>query len=350
MSNRRRREVYLKKTVVVTGGAGYIGSMLVRLLLEKEYNVKVVDRLFFGLKSLKDILDKITLIKADIRDVRQDVFEGAYAVLDLAALSNDPAGELDPQKTLDINYLGRVRVAHLAKRAGVKRYVLASSCSIYGVQEEELTEESPVNPLTTYAEANYLAEQAILPLASDKFAVTALRQATVYGFSHRMRFDLAINGMTGALFTYGKIKILRDGTQWRPFIHVKDTSKAFIKVIEAEPEKVNGEIFNVGSNKQNIQIFELAKLVAKAAGKKFEYEWYGDPDKRSYRVRFDKIQKLLKYKPDHTIEDGVKEIWQALEKGITKWDDPTTRTVNWYKTLLEWKEKMDEILWREQIL
>lgn len=340
----------MAKTVVVTGGAGYIGSTLVRMLLEKGYQVRVVDRFFFGEKSLEELKGKIEIVKDDIRTVRQEVFEGVYAVMDLAALSNDPAGELDPQKTLDINYLGRVRVALLAKRARVARYILASSCSIYGLQGGDLTEESLPNPLTTYAEANYLAEQAVLRFSSDKFVVTALRQATVYGFSYRMRFDLAINGMTGALFTYGKIKILRDGSQWRPFVHVRDTSKAFIMVMEAEKEKVNGETFNVGSNDQNIQIFELAKRVAEAAGRPFEYEWYGDPDKRSYRVRFDKIAKILGYKPDYTIEDGVKEVWKALETGRLSWDDPTTRTVNWYRSLLEWKERLDDVSWHGQIL
>ena len=340
----------MKRLVIVTGGAGYIGSTLVRMLLERGYDVRIVDRLFFGIKSLKEIEDKIEIVKEDIRSVRQEIFEGAYAVMDLAALSNDPAGELDPQKTLDINYLGRVRVALLAKRSGVERYILASSCSVYGLQGGDLTEESPPNPLTTYAEANYLAEQAVLQLSSDKFTVTALRQATVYGFSYRMRFDLAINGMTGALYTYGRINILRDGTQWRPFVHVKDTSKAFIMVMESDRERVDGEVFNVGSNDQNIQIFELAKRVAKAVGQPFEYEWYGDPDRRSYKVRFDKISNVLNYKPDYTIEDGVREVWEALKEGRISWDDPTTRTVNWYRTLLEWKERIDEILWNGNIL
>ena len=340
----------MKKLVVVTGGAGYIGSTLVRMLLEKGYKVRVIDRFFFGEKSLKDIKDRIEIIKADIRDVRQEALEGAHAVMDLAALSNDPSGELDPQKTIDINYLGRVRIALLSKRAGVERYILASSCSVYGLQGGDLTEENTTNPLTTYAEANLLAEEAVLKFSSDKFVVTALRQATVYGLSYRMRFDLAINGMTGALYEYGKIKVLRDGTQWRPFVHVRDTSKAFITVLEAEKEKVNGEIFNVGSNDQNVQILELAKRVTEAAEKPFEYEWYGDPDKRSYRVRFDKIAKVLGYKPDYNIEDGVKEIWKAMESGKISWSDPTTRTVNWYRNLLEWKRNVDEISWHGQVL
>lgn len=329
--------------ILVTGGAGYIGSTLVRLLLDKGYEVRVLDRFFFGEESLNEIKDKIEIINGDIRDVRIEAFNGIDTVMDLAAISNDPAAELDSQKTLDINYLGRSRIAHLAKKSGVKRYILASSCSVYGFQDGVLNEESLVNPLTTYAEANYLAERAVLPLADDKFTVTALRQATVFGFSHRMRFDLAVNGMVGAYHHFNKLNILRDGTQWRPFVHVKDTSRAFIKVMEAEKELVNGEVFNVGANGLNVQILDLAKKVAEGLGKPFEYDWYGDPDKRSYRVSFDKINKTLEYNTEFTFEMSALEIWKALEGGIISWQDPKTRTVNWYKTLLEWNENLKKI-------
>lgn len=329
--------------VLVTGGAGYIGSTLVRLLLEKGYQVKVLDRFFFGRDSLKDIEDKIEIIEEDIRDVRGDVFKDIETVMDLAAISNDPAGELDPQKTLDINYLGRTRVAHLAKYCGVKRYILASSCSIYGFQENIMTEESNVNPLTTYAEANYLAEKAVLPLSDENFCVTALRQATVFGFSYRMRFDLVVNGMTGAYYNFGKLKMLRDGTQWRPNIHVKDTARAFIVVMEADMEKVNGEIFNVGSDDLNLQIYELGKRICKGIDKPFEYEWYGDPDKRSYKVCFEKIERVLGYETKYTIEDAAKELWDKLDKGVIDWFDPKTRTVSWYDTLIKWNKNLKRI-------
>ncbi len=329
--------------VLVTGGAGYIGSVLVRLLLEEGYDVKVVDRFFFGEKSLKGVADKVEIVKADIRDIGESVFRDVDVVMDLAALSNDPSGELEPQKTIDINYLGRLRVAHLSKKAGVKRYILASSCSIYGAQDGMVDEESSINPLTTYASANYLAEQGTLVLGDENFTVTALRQATVFGFSYRMRFDLAINGMVGAYHTYGELKVLRDGTQWRPFVHVKDTSNAFIQVMKASPEKVNKQIFNVGGNSLNIQILELAKLVTSSLNKPFEFSWYGDPDKRSYRVNFGKIKDVLGYEPEISFEDGIREIWQKMEEGAIKWDDPTTRTVGWYKTLIEWNNKIKSI-------
>jgi nucleoside-diphosphate-sugar epimerase len=281
------------------------------------------------------VADKINIVKDDIRWFKPEILEGIDAVFDLASLSNDPSGELDPQKTLEINYKGRVRVAELSKKYGVAKYVLASTCSVYGFQEGVLTEESRLNPLTTYAKANVLAEKEILPLADKFFTVTVLRQATVYGFSPRVRFDLAINGMVLGFFKNGKIPIMRDGKQWRPFIHVKDTSNGFIKVLEADHELVNGQIFNVGNSEQNVQIFDLAKLVAESINLPFNYEWYGSPDTRSYRVSFNKIKETLNFKPQYTPREGAKEVFDALKEGKVNADDPRTITVKWYKHLLE---------------
>ena len=321
--------------VLVTGGAGYIGSVLSRALLERGHDVTCLDRFFFGADSLKEIAEKITLIKADIRWFEPEILHGIDAVLDLASLSNDPSGELDPEKTFEINHKGRARVAALSKKQGVKKYVLASTCSVYGFQEGMLTEESSLNPLTTYAKANVLAEKDVLPLADKTFCVTALRQATVYGFSGRMRFDLAINGMVLGFFKKGKIPIMRDGEQWRPFVHVKDTSNAFIRVIESKDESVNGQVFNVGSDEQNFQVFNLARLVAESIELPFNYEWYGSPDKRSYKVGFEKIRKTLGYKPAYTPKEGSKEVFEALKDGKLNPDDPKAITVKWYSHLLE---------------
>ena len=321
--------------VLVTGGAGYIGSVMSRILLEKGYNVTILDRLFFGNDSLKDITDQITIIKDDVRFFDPNLLKGIDAVFDLAALSNDPCGELDQEKTLEINYKGRVRVANLAKKYGVKKYVFASTCSVYGFQEGVINEESGLNPLTTYAKASMIAEKEILPLADKTFSATVLRQATVYGFSYRMRFDLAINGMTLGYFRNGKIPIMRDGKQWRPFVNVRDTSNAFIKVLETEPELVTGQIFNVGSDEQNIQIFDLAKVVAEACRLPFNYEWYGDCDTRSYRVSFNKIKDTLGYNPQTSIKKGAETVFTALKEGRLNPDDPRVITVRWYKHLLE---------------
>jgi len=321
--------------VLVTGGAGYIGSILCRMLIEKGFDVMCLDRFFFGFDSVKEISDKIKIVKDDVRWFDSNILKGIDAVIDMASLSNDPSGELDPQKTLDINYKGRVRVAKLSKKHGVKKYVLASSCSVYGFQDGILTEESALNPLTTYAKANVLAEKEILLLADKSFTATALRQATVYGYSYRMRFDLAINGMVLGFYKNGKIPIMRDGKQWRPFVHVKDTSNAFIRVLEAEPELVNGQIFNVGSDEQNFQIFELAKLIAESINMPFNYEWYGSPDNRSYKVSFKKIKEILNFKPQYTPREGAREVFEALKDGRLNPDDPRTITVKWYKHLLE---------------
>lgn len=329
--------------VLVTGGAGYIGSVLVELLLDAGYSVRVLDRFFFG-QTLDHLQDdpNLEMVKGDIRWVDESIFEGVDAVVDLAALSNDPAGELNPEKTLEINHRGRARICKMASSSGVRRYILASSCSIYGFQDGVMTEESDVNPLTTYAEANLAAERSNLPLSSEEFCVTVLRQATVYGLSPRMRFDLAVNGMTLGLAREGKIPILRDGTQWRPMVHVRDTSRAFLKVLQADVDVVNGEMFNVGSNDQNFQIMPLARQVAEGVGVPFAYEWYGDPDHRSYQVDFSKIKDVLGFTTERSPWDAAQEIAKALDEG-TVTPDTRTKTVEWYSSLLHWHDTLRDV-------
>jgi len=322
--------------ILLTGGAGYIGSTLIPALLERGYRIKCLDRLFFGRESLNQIAlnPSFELIKDDVRWFDPSILTDVDAVIDLAALSNDPSGELDPAKTLDINYLGRVRVAKLSKEYGVKRYVIASSCSVYGFQEGTLDENSLVNPLTTYAKANIMAEKDVLPLSDSRFTVAVLRLATVYGLSGRMRFDLAINGIVLGLYKTGKIPVMRDGTQWRPFIHVKDAARAFITSLESPPEKVNGQVFNVGSDEQNYQIHPLAESIGKSVGVPFEIEWYGSPDKRSYKVSFNKVRSILGFTPNYTAREGAVEVFNALKDGRVT-DSLKTKTVDWYKHLLE---------------
>ena len=330
------------RTVVITGGSGYIGSVLTQELLKLGYKVRILDRFFFGDTIAAD--PKVEKIKVDTRNLSINHLHGAFAVLDLAAISNDPAGELDTIKTLDINYRARRRLQELSSEAGVERYVLASSCSVYGFQEGILNEESKVNPLTTYAEANIRAENSALDLlkSGTDMSITLFRQATMYGLSPRMRFDLAINGMTLGMWQNGTIPMLRDGTQWRPMIHIRDTSKAFIAAIEADIEKVNGQRFNVGSNEQNYQIMQCAELVAKGLNKPFNFEWYGAPDHRSYQVDFSKIKNVLGFTPDWTADKGAAEIAEALESGKVVADEKT-KTVAWYSALLEWENRLKEI-------
>lgn len=330
------------KTVVITGGGGYIGSVLSPLVAEAGYQVRVLDRFFFG-DTLPES-PRIEKIRVDSRAIEPGMLEGAYAVLDLAAISNDPAGELDPVKTLDINYRARRRLQEMAADAGVDRYVLASSCSVYGFQDGVMDEDSPTNPLTTYAEANLRAEESALELhrRGAEMAVVLFRQATMYGLSQRMRFDIAVNGMTLGMWQNGSIPLLRDGTQWRPMIHIRDTSKAFLSALTADKAVIAGQRFNVGSNEQNYQILRLGELVATGVGKEFRHTWYGDPDHRSYQVNFDKIKDVLGFTPDWTPDRGAAEIAAALEAG-TVTPDIRTKTLAWYSELIEWAERIREI-------
>lgn len=295
----------------------------------------VVDRFFFGTQHL----DKLgaTLHVADSRTMAADLLTDAYAVLDLAAISNDPAGDLNPTITLDVNYRARRRLQELCIENGVERYILASSCSVYGFQDDIVDETSNVNPLTTYAEANIRAEEAAFSLKSLSTSFTALRQATVFGLSPRMRFDLVVNAMTLNVWKDGKLRILRDGEQWRPMVHVQDTSRAFLDILEQPKEVVADQIFNVGSNHQNYRVIDLATQVASALNIKLELDWYGDPDHRSYQVSFDKIASHIGFQAEWDIPRAAIEIAGALSSGIVK-DELRTRTLNWYMALSEWDE------------
>jgi nucleoside-diphosphate-sugar epimerase len=305
------------------------------MLLEAGHRVTAVDQFYFGRDTLPPGGEPLRVVHEDIRQLPIDCFRDADAVIDLAAISNDPAGELDAEWTWQVNHAGRLRVAQLAKQAGVPMYLFPSSCSVYGFQDGVLDERSPVNPLTTYAKANYQGERDTLALADGAFCVVVIRQATVYGLSSRMRFDLAINGMVRGLLKTGKIPILRDGTQWRPFVHVQDTARAMLLLLDAPRDAIRGEVFNVGADEQNYQIMPLARMVAEAVGVEFQYEWYGLPDHRSYRVSFQKIRDTLGFAPRFTPREGAREIDDALRQNIVDPDDPRTITVSWYKQLRE---------------
>lgn len=327
--------------VLVTGGGGYIGCVLVPKLLEHGYGVRVLDRFFFG-EDLLPAHTNLELVKEDSRWIKANHLAGISHVIDLVALSNDPSGELFQNPTWEINHVSRARTANLAKMLGIKRYILPSSCSIYGFQEPGVIsdENSAINPLTTYARANRKAEECVLPLADENFCPIVLRQSTVYGYSPRMRFDLAINGMTYGAWSTGKLPLLRDGTQWRPMIHVQDTAQAMVFMLEADSSQISGEIFNVGSDENNYQLQPLAERVAEAVPRPVEIEWYGDPDHRSYRVSFQKI-KSLGFKTKYVAENGVKEICEALESGQL---DKTTKTLTlkWYQELVSWHETINK--------
>jgi nucleoside-diphosphate-sugar epimerase len=328
--------------ILVTGAGGYIGTVLVPLLLERGHRVRVIDRFFFGRHLLADH-PQLEVRVADTRRLVVEDFVGIDAVIDLAAVSNDPSGELFQEATWAINHRGRVRCARLAKEAGVTRYVLPSTCSVYGFQDADhvATETSPTNPLTTYARANLAAEEGVLELADRDFCAVVLRQATVYGLSPRMRFDLAINGMTYGAWSTGHLPLMRDGSQWRPMVHVRDTSEAQFFMLSADSASVSGQIFNVGSDENVYQIGPLGEVVADTVPGSVEIEWYGDPDHRSYRVAFDKIE-ALGWKAERRAEDGVREIVSALEEGRTD-KTPETITLDWYRTLSRFQEILSDV-------
>ena len=330
--------------VLITGAGGYIGSTLAELLLDRGCHVTGVDRFFFGEGLIRDLLARpgFRALRKDIRDLTTEDFQGIAGVCDLAALSNDPAGEIDPQLTVDVNSTGRAHVARTARAAGVPRYVLASSCSVYGqAKTTSLDEHSEPHPVSTYAKANLEAERSVLPLAGPGFCVTVLRQATVFGLSRRMRFDLVINLMTLNAVQKGKIFVLGGGRQWRPIVHVRDTAAAFLATLAAPVATVNGEVFNVGA--VNAQILSLAYIVRENLPFRVEMEVVpDDPDKRDYNVSFEKFSRALAFQPERTPADGVREIYDALKNGHVT-PEPTCFTVNWYKRILEARELVDSI-------
>lgn len=332
--------------VLVTGGAGYIGGTLVEGLLNEGSKVTVLDRCFFGTAHLDDLLNQfrgqLQLVKADIRSVGSQVFEGVTGVCDLAALSNDPSGDLDPVVTYSINHLGRMRVAMMARERGVRRYVLASSCSIYGFNSRDVHEGSRPNPLTAYAKANYRAERDALLMGDKGFCVTILRQATVYGLSPgRMRFDLAVNAMARTAYEKGVIYVDGDGTQWRPFVHVRDTARVFREVLRTDPKQVEGQVFNVGSQDQNCQIRGLAEAISSELGDVPIEHRPENADDRSYNVDFQKIEHDLGFRPEYTPEKAAQEIYQALESRELV-EDSSWDTIDHYVYLLEGNPRLFE--------
>jgi nucleoside-diphosphate-sugar epimerase len=320
---------------LVTGAGGYVGSVLVPMLLDLGYVVRAIDRFFFG-NFLPVWRDGLEIVKEDTRFLDKRLFADVDGVVDLVAISNDPSSEAFQQATWEINADWRIQTASLAKGAGVSRYILPSSCSIYGLQAPDVIvdENAPTNPLTTYARANEKAEQGTLGLANRNFCVVVLRQGTLFGYSPRMRFDLAINGMTYGAWKSGKLPLMRDGSQWRPMLHVQDAARALIFVLGADKSVVNGQIFNVGSSDSNWQIGPLGELVASLVPRDVAIEWYGDPDVRSYRASFDKIRQLG-FHTTISASDGVREICDALERGKTD-RTPQTITLEWYRMLEQW--------------
>jgi nucleoside-diphosphate-sugar epimerase len=307
--------------VLVTGHHGYIGSVTAPALAAAGHDVVGLDAFYYEGCDLTADPAPIPAERGDVREVETETLRGLDAVVHLAALSNDPLGDLDPELTRDINLHATVRLAQQAKRAGVSRFVLASSCSMYGAAGASAVDESaPLQPLTAYAESKVLAEQALRELADDDFSPTFMRNATAYGVSPRIRLDVVLNNLVAWAHTTGKVMILSDGTPWRPIVHVEDIARATLAVLEAPRELVHAEAFNVGEDAENYQVRELAALVEqRVAGCSVEYAGSGDPDPRSYRVDFGKLASVLpELRLDWDARRGTDELATSFERaGLT---------------------------------
>jgi len=303
--------------VLVTGTEGYLGSLLAPMLMHKGHEVTAVDSGFYRAGWLYHGTDRTprTLVK-DIRHIEPADLQGMDAVVHMAEISNDPAGALNPQITYDINHKGSVRLATLAREAGVRRFVYMSSCSVYGVATgSDVTESSPVNPQTPYAECKTLVERDVKPMACDGFSPTFLRNATAFGASPRMRFDIVLNNLAGLAWTTREIRMTSDGTPWRPLVHALDIAKAICCVLEAPIDRVHNEVYNVGDTRQNYTVRQIAEIVAEEfPGCRLTFGTAGS-DNRSYRVDFTKINtKLPGFACDWDARKGARQLAELFRR------------------------------------
>jgi nucleoside-diphosphate-sugar epimerase len=342
--------------ILVTGHKGYIGTVMVPMLLNKGYEVVGLDSDLYQRSTFGDGIVEIPELKKDIRDVELKDVEGFEAVLHLAGLSNDPLGNLNPNLTHEINHLASVELAKLAKQAGVSRFIFSSSCSNYGAGGADwLNEESAFNPVTPYGVSKVKVEQDVSQLADDNFSPTFLRNATAYGVSPRLRFDLVLNNLVAWALTTGLIYIKSDGTPWRPIVHIEDISRAFIAVLEAPRESIHNEAFNIGRNEDNYQIRDLAEIVKETVPNcKIEYAPDAGPDKRCYRVDCSKVaQTLPNFQPQWNARKGAVELYEAYQKiGLTleEFEGPKYQRIAHIKYLLS-SGKLDENLrWQQETL
>lgn len=303
--------------ILITGHNGYIGTAMAPLLAAAGHEVIGLDSDLFEQCTFGDTLREFPSIRKDLRDVTLSDLRGFEAVIHLAGLSNDPLGNLNPNLTYDINHHASVRLARLSKEAGAKRFLFSSSCSTYGAAGDKILDETAeFNPVTPYGRSKVLVEQDVAQLASPEFSPVYLRNATAYGVSPRLRFDLVLNNLTAWALTTGRVFIKSDGTPWRPIVHIEDISRAFLAALEAPRELIHNQAFNVGRTEENYQIRDLAQIVKETVpGCTIEFAADAGPDKRCYRADFSRIAKTLpSFQPKWDARRGALELYGAYKK------------------------------------
>ena len=310
------------KNILVIGGAGYLGSVLTRRLMAKGYFVRILDNFIYGKKSIETLIGnkKIDIVDGDIRNIATIIesLKDIDAVVLLAAVVGDPASKARPTQTIETNLLAAQTIAAACKNQQINRFIYASTCSVYGKGDDILDENSNLNPVSLYARTKIASEKSIMEMANESFSPTILRMSTLYGYSPRMRFDLVVNTMSMKAYLDNEIQVFGGGKQWRPLLHVKDAAEAYIKCLEAPIDSVGKQVFNVGSQKQNYQIIDLAKIVKEnIEGVEIDIE-KSTADARDYKVSFKKIEKKLNFIVENNIADSVKVIYSNLLNGEIK--------------------------------